>query len=430
MTTYYVSTTGNDITGDGSSALPWASISKALLTVPAAGGHTVKISAGTYSENTATLGYLYISSVYASYNVFESESGIAADVIIQGTNNATYNTLIVNNAAYIHFRYVTFTNYIDTSLYVIRLAAANNIKFTGVKFTIKSQVGTQNYACSCQPTTAATVSNIIFTDSVTSQTGAFSAYGFHNLRDNINKTLSNIQYINCSGDMVNYPLIMLGGTGYVIDGGDYSADSAITVMFGTDAVSTIPTTGLAKQITVENTAGHGLLIGGEATDVTVDDCDITGGDYGIVFKECDGPKVRNTRVTGGTLGGIYFKAAVNSEFTNGAIRSSLGYAIQVLWNTVTGNKSQNVKITYSNVIGKGTGSIFNWGDVSHDAGGGECNYNNYYPEGSGSYGDVYGTLSITTLAGLQAAWATYDKPTNDSESVLRTTGVFTLSIPE
>lgn len=48
--TYYVGTTGNDGTGDGSSAKPWRTLRHAVTRVAANQGHTIKLSAGTFVE--------------------------------------------------------------------------------------------------------------------------------------------------------------------------------------------------------------------------------------------------------------------------------------------------------------------------------------------------------------------------------------------
>ena len=48
-TEYYIATTGNDTTGDGTSGTPWLTLAKACTSV-AAGSHTINIAAGTYTE--------------------------------------------------------------------------------------------------------------------------------------------------------------------------------------------------------------------------------------------------------------------------------------------------------------------------------------------------------------------------------------------
>ena len=48
---YYVSTSGNDATGDGSSGKPWRTLKYASTKVAANQGHTIQIAAGTFVEN-------------------------------------------------------------------------------------------------------------------------------------------------------------------------------------------------------------------------------------------------------------------------------------------------------------------------------------------------------------------------------------------
>lgn len=52
MATYYIATTGNDTTGDGSSGNPWLTISKAHTA--ASSGDTVMVAAGTYTWTDQT----------------------------------------------------------------------------------------------------------------------------------------------------------------------------------------------------------------------------------------------------------------------------------------------------------------------------------------------------------------------------------------
>jgi hypothetical protein len=52
--TSYVAPNGDDTSGDGSSAKPWATINHALAALPAAGGDTVLVKPGTYNGRTIT----------------------------------------------------------------------------------------------------------------------------------------------------------------------------------------------------------------------------------------------------------------------------------------------------------------------------------------------------------------------------------------
>lgn len=50
-TVYYVSTSGNDASGNGSSGSPWRTLKHAVTRVPASQGHVIKLSAGTFVES-------------------------------------------------------------------------------------------------------------------------------------------------------------------------------------------------------------------------------------------------------------------------------------------------------------------------------------------------------------------------------------------
>src|SRR5688572_14125064 len=50
-TVYYVSTSGNDAGGNGSSASPWRTLAFAVTKVAANQGHVIKLSAGTFVES-------------------------------------------------------------------------------------------------------------------------------------------------------------------------------------------------------------------------------------------------------------------------------------------------------------------------------------------------------------------------------------------
>ncbi len=49
--TYYVSTTGNDTSGDGSASNPWKTLMYAVTKVAANQGHTIQVGAGTFIES-------------------------------------------------------------------------------------------------------------------------------------------------------------------------------------------------------------------------------------------------------------------------------------------------------------------------------------------------------------------------------------------
>src|SRR5579859_4623418 len=49
--TYYVSTTGNDTSGDGSATNPWKTLMFAVTQVAANQGNTIQVGAGTFVES-------------------------------------------------------------------------------------------------------------------------------------------------------------------------------------------------------------------------------------------------------------------------------------------------------------------------------------------------------------------------------------------
>ena len=52
---YYVSTTGSDSTGNGSSSSPWKTLSYAVSHVPVVSGNTVHLNAGTFNETAQSV---------------------------------------------------------------------------------------------------------------------------------------------------------------------------------------------------------------------------------------------------------------------------------------------------------------------------------------------------------------------------------------
>lgn len=75
MATYYISTSGNDTTGDGSSALPWATIAKA---------HTSATSGDTIILKSSASSYLFTGMSIAKTLIFEGESTDYTQQVISG----------------------------------------------------------------------------------------------------------------------------------------------------------------------------------------------------------------------------------------------------------------------------------------------------------------------------------------------------------
>src|SRR5688500_17351927 len=89
-TVYYVSTSGSDATGNGTSTSPWRSLKYAVTRVAASQGHSIKLSAGTFVENGqfnvplgvsiegAGIDQTYIKAA-SSFYFYPSDPGFAID---------------------------------------------------------------------------------------------------------------------------------------------------------------------------------------------------------------------------------------------------------------------------------------------------------------------------------------------------------------
>lgn len=411
---FSVATTGNDTTGDGSLTNPYASITKALTVVTSGG--TILVADGTYSEDTAATGYFRPTQIFSSYVTIRSASGTASNVIVRGASNATYNTLIQNNAAYIRFENVTFGMRLSTNGSALRLANSNNIQFVGCKFATQSDSGGTRYGVLLQPSGATVIDSILFDTCTWTQTGTFAARGVSVVWTASN-TISNISLTNCTATMQSDCLYLQGG-GYTITGGSYTSTDTRAILFGADSnTGGNLTTGSITGATATCTNGHGLLIGNNAGGVTVDDCTCSGGDYGIVIKENTGATVTNCTATGNSSGGaaIYCKAATGASVTYCTENQSVGVGFKVGVGD-TGNKCSNITHTHCTVNISGTANALSWGDSTADLGGGVEDYNAYEITGTGNFGSVRATSGITTLAALQAAWTGYDISGNDTNS--------------
>lgn len=123
MTTHYIAPTthattpGNDTTGTGSSAMPWATISKAHTM--AASGDTIICKAGTYTWSNQTFSKT-LTVQGESIPAYNSTAKTWGGVVFDG---ATVQTRWINSAA-ITLRNLIFTNIINTTLSVFDVNAS------------------------------------------------------------------------------------------------------------------------------------------------------------------------------------------------------------------------------------------------------------------------------------------------------------------
>ena len=74
MATYYIATTGNDTTGNGSESTPWATFAKFLSS--SASGDTCIIAAGTYTWATATVANRTVQAATGAAVIFDGAGAI------------------------------------------------------------------------------------------------------------------------------------------------------------------------------------------------------------------------------------------------------------------------------------------------------------------------------------------------------------------
>ena len=117
MATYYISPTGNDTTGNGSSATPWATISKAHTS--AASGDTIICKSGTYTWSSQT---------FTKSLTIRGESVPIYSALTQTWTGAIMNgagaQVTWANSAALTIQNIIFTNAVNTTLSVFNVNAA------------------------------------------------------------------------------------------------------------------------------------------------------------------------------------------------------------------------------------------------------------------------------------------------------------------
>jgi parallel beta-helix repeat protein len=449
-TTYYVRKTGNDTTGDGSTGTPWLTVSKALLTISIAGGHTVNIGDGTYSEDTSGTTYFYVNRFFLAEVIFQSESGVAANVILQGSASAAFDVRL-DRASHVTFKNLSLIPRLTTNTSAVKGNGGplTYIRFDGCVFSIEA---TNGIAFDQTVASVSGLDNISFVNCTFVQTGANDVYGLRILAlSGWNAT--NILISGCSFTFVgvsrpiqikpspattgyiqnltieNTTVLNEGGTfayGIQLDGiitatitnvtSTTTAAGAIPFIIGIDGdVALWPSSGITiTGGTFTNTITHGLLIGAGVNGATMTGAKVIGGDDGIVLKACSNVVARGNIVTTNSGQGLYLKGTTNSVFEDNTVVNldsgeGLGVHLAIAVQTAGSGFIRN------RVIVLGTANIYGW-DAAADAGGNFSNCNTFAILGSGSFGVILTGAPQTTLAGVRAAWVAGGYPENDSRS--------------
>lgn len=136
----FISPTGNDTTGDGTKANPWATRAKAFAT--ATGGKCLILENGTYSETT--MGLDFTSS---KINSMVSWSQRGAIIDLAAVSSTGTGVMVTTNASHIHIQGIIFRNP-PTSVANPRFFSGDNssqyLHMDNCKFDIDGRSGTVN----------------------------------------------------------------------------------------------------------------------------------------------------------------------------------------------------------------------------------------------------------------------------------------------
>jgi Right handed beta helix region len=419
MVTYYVRKTGNDTTGDGSTVNPWLTFAKANSVVVT--GDTVNFGDGVYQENISSTGYLYIlNKLYASTVTYQAENGAAGDVTFQCLTSTTYNVFL-NNCTHITFKWIRFVSRVSNNYSALDFKNYNMsyIAFEDCIFTCISSSGAVNSSFQSGTQAGYAHSNITFTRCTFNQIGSDNVDGFKYLSADAATPISGLSLIDCNLTATRTGYYIRGTSDLVMQNCSATTTAAggVACKVGEDADSSVYTTaGMIDNCTFESKLSHSFLIGAGCEDFVATNCTVHGGDYGIVIKENTNTDVEYCTVFGGSVSGIYCKAAIDPIVTHNHITNYRASLFKVDKSTV--NKCLGVTCEHNMLVATGTAGCLEWAGDTGDAGGGVCDYNKYGPRGSGLLGSVRADASVANLSELRAAWAGYGDGSNDSHSTL------------
>lgn len=435
---YYVDTGGDDGAGDGSSGSPWATIQYAMDN-ELGDGDTLLLGDGTYQEDFAGLGYLYLNDHFATNVTVRAENGASGDVTIQSSTATDYEVRF-DGAGKMTFQYTKFVARTDDSKAAAYLGNENNVSFENCTFTVS---GTGRDGVRIYSSDGVTQTNIVFDTCTFDQTGTNATDGLYAF-EHANGAITGLTLRDCAvsvvGDGVeikdaatvtvdNCTVTTTGtdGQGVVLDGVtdidmddceiETSGDGVATVLrLGKDADTGNATSGDVTGCTLTaNGSAHALLIGAASDGVTVSNCTINGGDQGLAYKTVDNITVSDCTITGGTSNAVYFKGAVTCTIEDSTIINDEGAALRV--SASTARNSDDCTIQRCEITADGAGgSLVQW-DTSEVDDGCVEDYNIYAVINGADWGDIFNT-AIASLSDLQAAWATesYTPSDNDANS--------------
>lgn len=409
MSTYYVATTGNDATGDGSVANPWRTLRKALTTISTGVEHTVLLAEGTYAEDSGS-GYLALTQSRTALVTIAPVNGSSGSVTITGTSGS-YNVLVpaAATAAMFRFEYITFAFSSASALSCVSIHTngnAQSLTFYRCTFVITEGAST-HYGFYCAPNSGKTVSGITFDTCTFAYSGTYTATSWQVYAVGLGGTLTGLTVRNCQITSLGGGIWALGGTIYVCDTTVLSTN-AQALMLGTDAYAadTLATYGTIERCYLRSAASHTVSLGCAATDVVFRRNSVYGGDIGIVAKNSSGCRIEHNLVVCTDTAGyaMYDKASQGTlwRFNLAVSTKSGGYVFFAGPDST--RKYANVRLE-RNALVAGAGTIAaRWNSADETGAGSISNGNVYIVFPGGTLASLNGT-SVNTVAALNAAWA-------------------------
>lgn len=420
----YVRKTGNDSTGDGSFANPWLTLTKAwaVAKVSAPPGGVIYVGAGTYAESKAANARYQPDWDFPSAVRVESESGVAADVVIGGDpTGTTYEIMLTARVRNLTFSKVTLKNQGAQGIFIGNMSAGfavNGLTFercvwdmdTSVNYPMLISGGAWTCTSLAFRYCTMTFSKVGGSGlALTTGGGALSGFVFtYNTLTTYGVALA-LKGFN--GPNVSRNTFVLKDTGGTKTGICFGAagDTTYTADYGIGQFTTNIVD--ASLGTYSHVAGCGANHPVEWASNT-----ITKGD--IFIKVNSGSIVNLNTMTGGW--GVELKHAMNVEVTANDIACPAQKCLSLPIDAAVGNSS-NGSVTANTFRATGSGakcySVSNGSDGNLGAGM-VIDGNALVCSGGGVIGDVRGTLGITTLAGLKAAWDSYGDGTNGEDDTL------------
>lgn len=469
---------GNDSTGNGSALTPYATIQKAL-NVAAASGSEIIVAPGTYTENnSSTNGFIprrfggsRSGTQPTAYTTVRSLTlnGVvntgAIDVIVTAPNTITSGLIYcssTNGWGYVDWWGLNFTMPSGTSsnLGIVRFnstASTNdydNIRFDTCTFTLAAvtgqrpnilEIGSDNFPNNLQfvgctfigiaNTTCSIMNASLFTS------GGNPGTGFKMLYCNLASGFQGTWTRNGTAGGFTSPMIIGNDFGWTD-----ASPAGHGIMLGQDNVysATVRVTEPYVAGNYVNHPSHGLIMGGGVSGGTVERNRIRNfGLHVAVSKEqtqntSSGPYGNwrhNFGICGGSgqLSGLYNKSSLYVGWFENLIYCSGSSAMYGLREGLGSDGSPFNKSGYSSylanrIVWNNTNASSNmvfYDIAANSQGNSQANYNVYEVRtNANGWGSVRGT-SVTSLATLQAAWASAGVGTettsgNDGNSIVHT----------